>query len=152
MNLLSERNRDLLGGLALVIIGLGAAVRAGTTLRMGSLGNMGPGFFPTVLGVALAVCGGIILAQTVVRRVGPGAIARVNLRAILCIIGAVAVFAIAIRPLGLLLTAFLSVVVAGLADPRTKLVTLIILGVGLSATSWLVFIVALGMPLSALPF
>lgn len=152
MNLLSERSRDILGGLALAVIGGGAALRAGTHLNLGSLGDMGPGFFPTILGVALALCGALIAAPAHMRGVGSGAVARVNLRAILCVIGAVAVFALTIRPLGLVLSGFLAVVVAGLADPTTKLSTLVLLAIGLSGLSWLVFIVALGMPLSALPF
>ncbi|MBV7380810.1 tripartite tricarboxylate transporter TctB family protein [Maritimibacter dapengensis] len=152
MNLLPERSRDILGGLALAVIGGGAALRAGTHLNLGSLGNMGPGFFPTILGVALALCGALIAAPALMRGGKPGAIARVNLRAILCVIGSVAVFALTIRLLGLVPSAFLAVVVAGFADPKTKLSTLVLLAIGLSVLSWLVFIVALGMPLSALPF
>lgn len=152
MNLLSERNRETMGGLALVFIGAGAAIRAGSNLHMGTLGNMGPGFFPTVLGVALALCGAIITAPALLRRIGPGLSTLINLRAVFCVIGSVAVFALTIRPLGLVLAAFLAVVVAGFADPRTRPVTLVLLGLGLSAISWVVFILALGMPLSAFPF
>jgi hypothetical protein len=147
----SERNRDILAGLALVAIGGGAAVRAGTHLHLGSLSNMGPGFFPTMLGAALALCGALVAILSLFRGAGPGMAARVNLRAILCIIGAVAVFALTIRPLGLVLSGFLAVVAAGFADPETKPRTLFLLAIGLSGLSWLIFIVALGMPLSAFP-
>jgi len=147
----SERNRDILAGLALVAIGGGAAVRAGTHLHLGSLSNMGPGFFPTMLGAALALCGVLVAILSLLRGAGPGMAARVNLRAILCIIGAVAVFALTIRPLGLVLSGFLAVVAAGFADPETKPRTLFLLAIGLSGLSWLIFIVALGMPLSAFP-
>ena len=47
---------------------------------------------------------------------------------------------------------FLLVLTAGFADPRTKPLTLVLLAGGLAAISWLVFIVALGMPLRALAF
>lgn len=152
MNLLSERSRDILGGLALAVIGGGAALRAGTHLNLGSLGNMGPGFFPTMLGVALALCGAFIAVSALLRGGQSGAVAQVNLRAILCVIGSVAVFALTIRLLGLIPSAFLAVVVAGFADAKTKLSTLVVLAIGLSGLSWLVFVKALGMPLAALPF
>ena len=58
---LNQYNRDYYGGALMLIIGLAAAAQ-GTSYRVGSLSQMGPGFFPTALGVLLALVGAVIAA------------------------------------------------------------------------------------------
>jgi hypothetical protein len=50
------RKRDFYAGGLMVLLGLGIALK-GVTYRMGSLMHMGPGFFPTSLGVILVLIG-----------------------------------------------------------------------------------------------
>jgi hypothetical protein len=56
------RRRDSWAGLLLLVVGLGAVLE-GQSLSIGSLTDMGPGYFPTVLGVILA-CVGLAIAAT----------------------------------------------------------------------------------------
>jgi hypothetical protein len=55
--MLSRDYRDIVGGLLLVVLGLGFSWYAAEHYDLGSLRRMGPGMFPTVLGVALACLG-----------------------------------------------------------------------------------------------
>lgn len=54
--LLVGYKRDYYGGALMILIGLGAAVQ-GATYDVGGLTQMGPGFFPVVLGVILVLLG-----------------------------------------------------------------------------------------------
>lgn len=56
---LSGYRRDYYGGALMCLIGLGAAVQ-GLNYSFGSLTSMGPGFFPTCLGVILILLGASI--------------------------------------------------------------------------------------------
>ena len=101
MSLLTERNRDIAGGLLLALIGAGAAARTGATLGIGSLADMGPGFFPIVLSICLSLCGLAIALPAWLARTDAGETRRIDVRALLCIALSVAVFALSVRPLGL---------------------------------------------------
>lgn len=63
--LLSGYRRDYYGGALMCLIGLGAAAQ-GLQYSFGSLTRMGPGFFPTCLGVILVLLG-ISIAATAKR-------------------------------------------------------------------------------------
>jgi len=49
-------NRDYCGGILMILVGLGAAL-GGLRYKIGTLAGMGPGFFPTAVGVLLALVG-----------------------------------------------------------------------------------------------
>ncbi|REG50978.1 tripartite tricarboxylate transporter TctB family protein [Paraburkholderia sp. BL6669N2] len=55
-----ETRKDYLGGALMFLIGLGATV-LGSRYRIGTLTDMGPGFFPVSLGIILALSGVAIL-------------------------------------------------------------------------------------------
>lgn len=55
------RKRDFYAGGLMILLGLGIALK-GATYRLGTLMHMGPGFFPTSLGVILVLIGIAIAA------------------------------------------------------------------------------------------
>ncbi len=55
------RKRDFYAGGLMILLGLGIALK-GSTYRLGTLMHMGPGFFPTSLGVLLVLIGMAIAA------------------------------------------------------------------------------------------
>ena len=55
------RRRDFYAGGLMILLGLGIALK-GSTYRLGTLMHMGPGFFPTSLGVLLVLIGIAIAA------------------------------------------------------------------------------------------
>ena len=60
-------------------------------------------------------------------------------------------FAVTIRPLGLIISAFASFMIAALGTPETRWKETIIVGVCLTAFCSLLFPYALGLPLQMLP-
>jgi hypothetical protein len=58
-NWLAGNGRDLAAGMLMTVIGI-AAMMQGTTYQVGSLTQMGPGFFPVALGAIMAGCGLVI--------------------------------------------------------------------------------------------
>jgi hypothetical protein len=54
--IVSKTRRDYLAGALMFLIGLGAMLQ-GTAYHVGTLTDMGPGFFPVALGVVMALVG-----------------------------------------------------------------------------------------------
>jgi len=91
--------KDFYAGLFFVAIGVAAIVIA-RQYPMGSLVRMGTGYFPTVLGTALALCGTALAARALVIR--GGVIEKVAWRPALRVLGSIVAFGLALRPLGLI--------------------------------------------------
>ncbi|MFM0347830.1 tripartite tricarboxylate transporter TctB family protein [Paraburkholderia sp. RL17-347-BIC-D] len=64
--LANKTRRDYLAGALMLLIGLGAMLQ-GTTYHVGTLTDMGPGFFPVALGVIMAFVG---ISIVIVAKVG----------------------------------------------------------------------------------
>src|SRR5574337_977350 len=113
----SGRSRDYLGGILMVALGLGVALQ-GATYPLGSLRTMGPGFFPTALGVLLALTGvGIAVAARLTPRGGQALeVRRPEWRAWLCLAGSIVAFVVVGTYGGLAPATFAIVFIAALAD------------------------------------
>ena len=139
---------DLIGGL--LVTGIGAAfLFTSLSYDVGSLRTMGPGFFPAVMG-GLTVALGLAITLGGVRRENPEVFGRLPLRAMLMIGGALVLFAITIDGLGFLLTTFLTGAVASLAATETTLKRVIATSAGLSAFTYVVFVLGLRLNLPLL--
>jgi hypothetical protein len=97
---LTQARRDCLGGTLMLLIGAGALAE-GATYDIGTLNNMGPGFFPVALGVLMTLVGlGILIsAWLAARRAAAAATAlagaparRPEWAAWACILGGIAAF------------------------------------------------------------
>ncbi|WP_101049785.1 tripartite tricarboxylate transporter TctB family protein [Macromonas nakdongensis] len=141
--------RDLIGGLAMVAIGLFAAVYAHRHYPLGELQRMGPGFFPVVLGALLALLGLLIALPALLRRRAP---LRIEWKTGLLVTGSVAVFGLLLPSLGLVLTTVASVLVALLAERAMPWPRRLAVALGIAAFTWLVFGLALKMVLPAWPW
>jgi hypothetical protein len=105
--------KDLFAGLVFIAIGFGFAVIA-FTYDVGAPNQMGPGSFPLVLGVILVVLGGFIAARGLTDG-EEGPIGAVSWRAVGLIVGAVIVFGLTVRTLGLVPSTFLATLMASRA-------------------------------------
>ena len=91
--------RDRLAGLVFVGFGLAFALGA-LTYDVGSTLRMGPGYFPLVLGGLLVVLGGVIAVRGFVEEdAAPNGAA--PWRALFLVLGAVVLFGLTVRGLGL---------------------------------------------------
>lgn len=149
---LSGRQRSVLGGVLLALVGFAAVFRAMTDMHVGTPANMGPGFFPSVLGACLALSGAGIAAGALFQKQSRTLAPALNLRAIGLVVLAIVAFALTVRPLGLVPAAFVLVLIAGFADRRSRLAMILLLALAFAFLSWLIFLVGLNMPLQAFAF
>ena len=88
----SKRMKDVVGGVLVLLIGIGAMVQ-GQTYNVGTLNRMGPGYFPVALGAILAGIGGVMLVAAYLSQSGEIAERKPSqLRGWLCIVLGVAAF------------------------------------------------------------
>jgi hypothetical protein len=137
--------KDILAGVVFVAFGLAFAVAA-TSYELGSTLEMGPGYFPLVLGGILAVLGVVIVVKGYLAG-ETGAIGPVAWRAAILITGAIVFFGLTVRGLGLVPSIFATAVLSGIAGHRTGLVLPLVIAVGLTIVSVLIFVVALQLRL-----
>jgi hypothetical protein len=162
---------DLLAGAIFIAFG-GAFAYTASTYEVGSLLNMGPGYFPLVLGLILAALGVAIMVAGLItaRRTatasptdtprgpvspdGPGMEAEERgsvpwARGGLLLL-AILFFGVTVGGLGLGPTLFVTVFLAALAGRGTKWQQALVISLGLSLLSVLIFVVILQLRLPLL--
>ncbi len=135
--------KDILAGLTFVGFGLAFAVGA-LAYDIGDPVRMGPGFFPLIVGVLLAILG-VLIAVTRSSEPDDEAITAPPWRAAGLILGAILVFGLTVRGLGLVPTIFVTSLLASLASRETRLPLAVLLAVGLTVLSVAIFVVALSV-------
>jgi hypothetical protein len=142
-------DRDLLCGVLFVALGAGTLVYA-RDYPLGSLTDMGPGYFPTILGGALVLFGVSIgfgsLLITVPRRIPPPV-----LRPLLAVTASPLCFAALLDWIGLPLSVFCAAMVACAAQPGFLRPWAFLLSAILAVICVLVFVTALGVPIRMWP-
>ncbi len=154
-----KSQKDFFSGLMFMIVGAAFAWGA-TNYSLGSGARMGPGYFPMLLGVLLAVLGAIITFKSlVVETVGGDKIGKWAWKPLLFIIGANLVFgvclggipAIGLKPLGLIVGIYAVTFVASMAEAGWKVKNTAILATVLAVLSYLAFIKLLGLQFPVWP-
>ena len=118
-------------------------------LPAGTAARMGPGYLPMALG-AIVVMFGLVVASrplwAITRFVAPLA-----LRPLLLVTGAVLVFGLLLRPLGLVLATLGLVVIARLGDRESRALETALLAMLLAAVATALFVHGLRLPLPVWP-
>jgi len=140
--------QDFVGGLALVAIAL-FALWASSDLQGMHGFSFGAGTAPRMFAVLLLALVAAIAVVGIVT-VGPH-LAHYAWRGPLFVSLAIVSFAITIRPLGLVISAFVSFIVSALGTPETRWRETIIVGICLTIGCSLLFPYALGLPLQLFP-
>lgn len=136
--------RDLAGGALLVVAGALIAWHAYSTLDFGTVRRMGPGMFPTSIGLILVGFGIAIMVPAYFR---PGDMEEIEWRSAGAVLASVAVFAMTVRPFGLVPAIVSLIVVASLAERKFRPLSLIAMSSVLSLAAWGIFSKGLGLPL-----
>ena len=137
-------------GAGLVFVAFGLAFGAGAaTYTVGTPARMGPGFFPLAVGVLLVILGAAIVIR-VGQEADDEALTRPALRALAFILGAVLIFGVTVRGLGLVPSIFVTAALSSLASPRTTVPMAFGFGLLLTAISVAIFVVALRLNLQLL--
>lgn len=137
--------QDMAAGLLLLVIGA-LGIVLGRKLVFGTPAAMGPGFFPLVLSGLICLCG-LVLCLRALRIHGPR-LDRFHPRPILAVLGAILTLVLLLEPLGLIPAVMLMAGVAAFGQPRPRLVETLLIGAGMAAFATLIFVYALGMPMS----
>jgi hypothetical protein len=116
---------------------------------LGNAGRMGPGYFPTTLGYALALVGIILLGRSFV--ITGEAIARLHPVPLLTIAVGVVLFGLLIEPLGLVIALTAATVMACLAGRQRRPLEIAVLCIAMAIFSVGLFVFALRLPLPIWP-
>jgi len=120
---------------------------------MGTPARMGPAFFPFWLGLILFFLGVVIAVMGFREKGGPdAAFPQYHWKPILYVLGAVVLFGLILKPVGMLLAGFLVVFLSSLGNPE-KFHTrdVILLGIGLVIFCAMVFVWGLKLPIPLCP-
>ena len=146
-----KSQQDFFSGLMFTLVGGGFAWGA-TNYTIGTGARMGPGYFPLLLGIFLAVLGAFITFYSLVEHTEDGEpIGQFAWKPIGFILGANVVFgillaglpSIGLPPMGLIAAIYALVIIASKAGDTFNLKEVLILGTILSVGSYLAFIMLL---------
>ena len=140
--------QDYFGGVVLIALAL-FALWASSDLQGMRGFSFGAGTAPRMFGVLLLVLG-VAIALVGLLTEGP-VLAHYAWRGPLFVSLAILSFAVMIRPMGLIISAFASFLISALGTHETKWKETIIVGICLTAFCSLLFPYALGLPLQMLP-
>lgn len=129
------------------IIAFGAAVAYfGSSYPVGTLGQMGPGYFPVALGVITALIGLATLLEVLKSDATPP---EVPWRSAMLVFAGIVAWALTAERFGLVIASFAVVTLTAIARPPVNIVVTLVTAVIASAASVLVFIYGFGLPLRA---
>ena len=140
-----EARKDFFAGLFFTALGL-LGLAGAADLEFGSLGAMGPGFFPAVVSVLLTLTGVLLVLRGLLRgglRAKGGSFSP---GAPLLLLTALILFALLLEPLGFLPAAFTLVFVGRLAAGDGRWIEALFLALILTALSGVLFLWWLEMP------
>ena len=107
--------KDFASGLMFILVGLGFSFVA-RGYSMGTAAKMGPGYFPFWLGIVLALLGALVLWGSLSSKMAKDHLERWDVKILLWILGAVVLFGLLLKPLGMVLSVFVLVLVSSMAS------------------------------------
>ena len=157
--MLIKSQKDFFSGLMFAVVGGGFALGA-TSYSIGTGARMGPGYFPLLLGIVLAVLGAFIMFYSLVEHTEDGEpVGSFAWKPLSLILGANLLFgvllgglpSIGLPPMGLVLGIYGLVIVASLAGENFRLRDVLLLATVLAVGSYLAFIVLLKLQMPVWP-
>lgn len=157
MNIKSQK--DFFSGLVFVVVGVAYALGA-TNYKLGDGARMGPGYFPLMLGVLLAILGVVVMFKAMVVETMDGdKIGKFAWKPLFFIIAANLTFGILLGGLpsikfpsfGLIVAIYALVPIAALGGDEFKLKEVMVLATILAALSYFAFIYALKLQFPVWP-
>ncbi|WP_349631853.1 tripartite tricarboxylate transporter TctB family protein [Bradyrhizobium iriomotense] len=147
------RKRDFYAGMAITLLGCAVALDSSINYNLGTLARMGPGMFPLMLGIVLAVVGGLIIGTAVTSPLDPEDCFLPKDKhwwAWSCILGGPILFVIFGERFGFLPATFACVFVSACGDRAATLKGSLILALGVSVVGSFLFVGLLQSPLPLL--
>ena len=154
-----KSQKDFFSGLMFTLVG-GAFAWGATNYNIGTGARMGPGYFPLLLGIFLAVLGAFITFYSLVEHTEDGEpVGKFAWKPIVYILGANLIFgvllgglpSIGLPPMGLIAAIYALVIVASKAGETFNLKEVLILATVLAMGSYVAFIWALKLQMPVWP-
>jgi len=154
-----KNEKDFFAGLFFLVLGAGFAWGA-TTYTVGTGARMGPGYFPLLVGILLAIIGLLVMFKAMVIESGDGGkFGHFAWRPLCFILGANLLFGtllvglpvLGIPTMGLIVAIYGLAVVAAMATDEFKLKEALILATVLAVGCYVIFVWALGMTMPVWP-
>lgn len=154
-----KNEKDFFAGLLFLVLGTGYGWGA-TGYALGSAARMGPGYFPLLVGVLLAVIGVLVMFKALVIETEGGArIGAWAWRPLVFVLGGNVLFGLLLVGLpawhlpgmGLIVAIYGLVLVAGMASREFRVRDALLLATVLAAGCYVVFVRALNMTLPVWP-
>jgi hypothetical protein len=143
MRIKIRNSKDFYAGLIFIFFGALALVEA-RGYPMGTARRMGPGYFPVILGTLLCLLGVVINVRGLWWR--GDKINFHSLRPLLLICAAVLIFALLIRPVGLVIAILILVFISCLGGWEFHIRDVAVLSLILAALAVGIFVYGLGLP------
>ena len=151
---MSPKNaKDFWSGIMFAVIGVLAVVLI-QEHELGTASRMGPAYFPTLLGAALAALGAFIALRGWRRPDADGDSGEVepfSWRILALVLGSVLLFSLVLEHLGLMLSIAVMVGVSAVADPTSRLKETAVLTVVLDVLAWAAFVYGIGLQVPVWP-
>ncbi|MEJ7687496.1 MAG: tripartite tricarboxylate transporter TctB family protein [Variovorax sp.] len=154
-----KSQKDFVSGLMFAVVGIAFAVGA-SNYNIGNGARMGPGYFPLLLGILLAVLGaGVIFSSLVIETDDGEPVGKIAWRPLVFIIGSNLVFGLLLGgvvawnlpAMGLIAAIYAVVLISALASPRFNFKEALILATILAIGSYLTFVLALKLQFQVWP-
>jgi hypothetical protein len=154
-----KSQKDFFSGLVFVVVGSAYALGA-NNYKIGEAARMGPGYFPLMLGILLALLGIVVIFKAMVVETMDGdKVGSIAWKPLFFIIAANLSFGVLLGGLpsikfpsfGLIVAIYALVPIAALAGDEFKLKEVLILATILAATSYFAFIYALKLQFPVWP-
>ncbi|HZF82670.1 MAG TPA: tripartite tricarboxylate transporter TctB family protein [Burkholderiaceae bacterium] len=154
-----KSQRDFFSGALFCAFGVAFAWGA-TTYNVGTGARMGPGYFPLIVGVLIAIMGALITAKSMVVDTEDGEpVGRIAWKPLVFIISANLMFgvllgglpSIGLPPMGLIVAIYALTFIAGLAGDKFSFKASAVLATTLAIGSYLAFVVALKLQFPVWP-
>ena len=146
-----KSQRDFYAGLLLIAVGAAFAIGA-TNYNFGSAMRPGPGYFPFGLGIILAILGMIVFVTSFNRRCTDGdPIGHIPWRPLLCVVGAIVFFGVALPLVGFIVSFPLMIILTAYASTEFTWKDALLNAFVLTTASYVIFIWGLQLNIPVWP-
>lgn len=146
-----KSQKDFLSGVLLIVVGGSFAIGA-TNYNFGVAVRPGPGYFPFGLGIILALLGLVVLYSAFTsKRTDGDPIGKIPWRPLLCIVGAIIFFGLALPRLGFVISFPLMIIMTAAGGSEFTWKDAVLNALILTVMSYLIFIYGLQLTIPLWP-
>lgn len=143
--------KDLLSGLMFLGFGI-AAVAIAQNYKLGTLGRMGSGYFPTMMAGLLIVLGLMLFVRAIVRPESSETVGRIEFRPVFFISTAIIAFGVFIGPFGVVAALAALIIIGRFAGREGSAIEVAVMVVVLTAVVIAIFVYGLNVRLHLGPW